>query len=122
MKYSDIQLSDKAKWREYKQAWGNGDYATALATELAKKKLTAETLNDLTDYIVAVEKLDDPDYDVDKIKVETQVPDDLPTGKVYFEWTNPPSYTWAQVDARNYTFADVDALNITWEYANRKGW
>lgn len=88
MNYSDIQLTDKELWEQYKTAWGNSDFTTALATELPKKKLTAELLNDLTDKIVEVENLNDPDYATDKIRVETQLPIDAPIGRVYFEWTN----------------------------------
>lgn len=122
MKFSDIQLTDKTTWENYKTAWGNGDFTTALATNLPKKKLTAELLNELTDKIVEVENLNDPDYTNDRIRVSPQVLKDLYTGEVYFEWTNAPSYTWAEVDARNYTFADVDALDINLEYANERGW
>ena len=50
------------------------------------------------------------------------MPTDLTTGQVYFEWTNPPPYTFAEVDALDYTFQDVDNLDITWEYADRGGW
>lgn len=122
MKFSDIQLADKTTWENYKTAWGNSDFTTALATNLPKKKLTAELLNDLTDKIVEVENLNDPDYANDRIRVSPQVLKDLSTGEVYFEWTNAPSYTWAEVDARNYTFAEVDALDINWEYASKRGW
>lgn len=122
MKFSDIQLTDKTTWENYKTAWGDSDFATALATNLPKKKLTAELLNDLTDKIVEVENLNDPDYANDRIRVSPQVLKDLATGEVYFEWTNAPSYTWAEVDTRNYTFADVDALDINWEYASKRGW
>lgn len=122
MKYSDIQLPEKSAWLNYKAAWSNGDFNTVVATELPKKKLNAALLNAITDKIVSVEELNDPDYDNYRIRVETQVPFDLSTGEVYFEWTNPPSYTFAEVDALRYTFADVDALGLDWEYANRKGW
>lgn len=90
--------------------------------QLDKKVLTAKSLNDLTNKIVEVEQLNDPTYANDRIKIERQVPTDLTTGQVYFEWTNSPPYTWAEVDARNYTFADVDALGINWAAADRGGW
>lgn len=126
MKFSDIQLADKALWQQIQEEWSKGNVDSAQAimsnTQLDKKVLTAKSLNDLTDKIVEVEQLNDPTYAKDKIKVERQTPTDLTTGQVYFEWTNSPPYTWAEVDARNYTFADVDALGINWAYADRGGW
>ena len=126
MKFSDIQLADKALWQQIQEEWGKGNFASAQAimsnTQLDKKVLTAKSLNDLTDKIVEVEQLNDPTYANDGIKIERQVPTDLTTGQVYFEWTNSPPYTWAEVDARNYTFADVDALGINWAYADKGGW
>lgn len=126
MKFSDIQLADKVLWQQIQQEWSKGNIDSAQAimsnTQLDKKVLTAKSLNDLTDKIVEVEQLNDPTYAKDKIKVERQTPTDLTTGQVYFEWTNSPPYTWAEVDARNYTFADVDALGINWAYADRGGW
>lgn len=126
MKFSDIQLADKALWQQIQEEWSKGNVDSAQAimsnTQLDKKVLTAKSLNDLTDKIVEVEQLNDPTYTKDKIKVERQTPTDLTTGQVYFEWTNSPPYTWAEVDARNYTFADVDALGINWAKADRGGW
>ena len=126
MKFSDIQLADKALWQQIQEEWSKGNVDSAQAimsnTQLDKKVLTAKSLNDLTDKIVEVEQLNDPTYAKDKIKIERQVPTDLTTEQVYFEWTNSPPYTWAEVDARNYTFADVDALGINWAYADRGGW
>lgn len=126
MKFSDIQLADKTLWQQIQEEWSKGNFASAQAimsnTQLDKKVLTAKSLNDLTDKIVEVEQLNDPTYANDRIKIERQVPTDLITGQVYFEWTNSPPYTWAEVDAKNYTFADVDALGINWAYADRGGW
>lgn len=126
MKFSDIQLADKTLWQQIQEEWGKSNFASAQAimsnTQLDKKVLTAKSLNDLTDKIVEVEQLNDPTYANDRIKIERQVPTDLTTGQVYFEWTNSPPYTWAEVDARNYTFADVDALGINWAYADKGGW
>ena len=126
MKFSDIQLTDKTLWQQIQEEWSKGNVDSAQAimsnTQLDKKVLTAKSLNDLTDKIVEVEQLNDPTYANDRIKIERQVPTGLTTGQVYFEWTNSPPYTWAEVDARNYTFADVDALGINWAYADRGGW
>lgn len=126
MKFSDIQLADKTLWQQIQEEWNKGNFASAQAimsnAQLDKKVLTAKSLNDLTNKIVEVEQLNDPTYANDRIKIERQVPTNLTTGQVYFEWTNSPPYTWVEVDARNYTFADVDALGINWAYADKGGW
>ena len=94
MKFSDIQLTDKALWQQIQEEWSKGNVDSAQAimsnTQLDKKVLTAKSLNDLTDKIVEVEQLNDPTYAEDKIKVERQAPTDLTAGQVYFEWTNNP--------------------------------
>ena len=126
MNYKDIQLTDKELWAQFQSLYQSGDYASALAmlqnTQLVNKALTADILNALTDYIVQVEQLNDPDYANDRIRIERQVPTDLTSGEVYFDWTNPPSYTFSQVDSLRYKFSDVDNLGLNWFYANRGGW
>ena len=126
MKYTDIQLTGKELWAQFQSLYQSGDYASALAflqnTQLNNKALTADILNALTDYIVQVEQLNDATFKADKICVESQVPADLTTGQIYFDWTNPPPYTFGQVDNLRYTFNDVDNLGLTWYYANRGGW
>lgn len=126
MKFSDIQLTDKQLWGQFQTAFQQGDFATALAllnnTQLKNKALTAEYLNALTDYIVQVEQLNDPDYANDRIRIERQIPTDLNNGEVYFDWTNSPPYTFSQVDSLRYKFTDVDNLGLNWFYANRGGW
>ena len=126
MKYTDIQLTDKELWAQFQSLYKSGDYASALAmlqnTQLKNKALTADILNALTDYIVQVEQLNDPDYANDRIRVLQQVPTDLTSGEVYFDWTNPPPYTFSQVDSLGYKFSDVDNLGLNWFYADRGGW
>lgn len=126
MKFSDIQLSDKELWGQFQTAYHQGDFATALSmlnnTQLNNKALTADILNALTDYIVQVEQYNDPDYANDRIRIERQIPTDLTSGEVYFDWTNPPPYTFSEVSALRYTFSDVNNLGLTWYYANRGGW
>ncbi len=126
MKFSDIQLTDKELWERYKQLWTSGDYATALELlnngQLDKKAEIAKGLNELTAHIVEVEKLNDPSYANDRIRIERQVPKDLEVGQVYFDWTNPPPYLWREVDALNYTFKNVDDLGLTWAEADKGGW
>ena len=126
MKFSDIQLTDKELWERYKQLWASGDYATALELlnnrQLDKKAEIAKGLNELTAHIVEVEKLNDPSYANDRIRIERQPPKDLEVGQVYFDWTNPPPYLWREVDALNYTFKDVDDLGLTWAEADKGGW
>lgn len=125
MNFSDIQLSDKALWAQIQAAWKAGNYATALTlmgnSQLAKKVLAAQALNDLTDKIVETEQLNDPDYANDRIEVSRQDPSGMTSGEVYFQVTNDP-YTFADVDARQLTFADVDGLGLTWADADRGGW
>ena len=126
MKFKDIQLTDKELWSQFQSLYQSGDYASALAllqnTQLKNKALTADILNALTDYIVQVEQLNDSTFKADKIRVESQVPADLTTGQIYFDWTNPSPYTFRQVDNLRYTFNDVDNLGLTWRYADRGGW
>ena len=126
MNFKDIQLTDKELWAQFQSLYQSGDYASALTllqnTQLNNKALTADILNALTDYIVQVEQLNDASFKADKIRVEFQVPADLTTGQIYFDWTNPSFYTFRQVDNLRYTFNDVDNLGLTWYYANRGGW
>ena len=126
MNYKDIQLTDKELWAQFQSLYQSSNYTSAIAllqnTQLKNKALTADILNALTDYIVQVEQLNDATFKADKIRVEPQVPADLTTGQIYFDWTNPPPYTFRQVDNLRYTFNDVDNLGLTWYYANRGGW
>lgn len=126
MKFSDIQLADKTLWGQFQTAWKNGQYATALNilsnAQLNKKAQIAQGLNELTTHLVEVEKLNDPEYANDRIRIERQTPTDLEVGQVYFDWTNPPPYTWAEVDNLNYTFEDVDGLGLTWAEVDKGGW
>ena len=126
MNYKDIQLTDKELWAQFQSLYQSSNYTSAIAllqnTQLKNKALTADILNALTDYIVQVEQLNDATFKADKIRVEPQVPADLTTGQIYFDWTNPPPYTFRQVDNLRYTFNDVDNLGLTWRYADRGGW
>ena len=126
MKYTDIQLTDKELWAQFQSLYQSGNYASALAflqnTQLNNKVLTADILNALTDYIVQVEQLNDSTFKADKIRVESQVPADLTTGQIYFDWTNPSPYTFSEVNNLQYTFNNVDNLGLTWRYADRGGW
>lgn len=126
MKFSDIQLTDKQLWGQFQTAYQQGNFATALSmlnnAQLNNKALTADILNALTDYIVQVEQFNDSDYSNDRIRIERQVPTDLTSGEVYFDWTNPPSYTFSEVDSLRYKFSGIDNLGLTWYYANRGGW
>lgn len=126
MKYTDIQLTDKELWAQFQSLYQSGDYASALAllqnTQLKNKALTADILNALTDYIVQVEQLNDSTFKADKIRVEPQVPADLTTGQIYFDYLNPPPYTFNDLSTLGYTFKNVDDLNLTWYYIDRGGW
>ena len=125
MKFSDIQLADKALWAQIQQAWKNGDYSAIASLvsndQLDGKALSANALNALTEKIVEVENLSDPSYAADRIQVLRQPPQQINVGEVYFDATNWP-YTWAEVDAQEYTFGDIDNLGLTWAQADKGGW
>ena len=47
--------------------------------------MSAKNLNDLTDYIVLAEKLNDSNFKADKIKVSATPPEGMRAGQIYFE-------------------------------------
>lgn len=122
MKFSDIQLADKSLWTQIQRGWKNGDYNVVenlVADEqLSGKRLSADTLNELTAKIIEVENLSDPSYAADRIQVVRQLPKQIGVNEVCFEVTNWP-YTWFEVDGLNYTFTTVDNLNLTWVQADK---
>ena len=124
MKYTDIQLTDKELWAQFQSLYQSGNYASALAllqnTQLNNKALTAEILNALTDYIVQVEQLNDPNFKADKIQLSRRPPAGMTSGQVYFRWLAP--YLFNEVDALGYTFNEVDNFNITWAQVDEGGW
>ena len=124
MKYTDIQLTDKELWAQFQSLYQSGDYTSALAmlqnTQLKNKALTADILNALTDYIVQVEQLNDPNFKADKIQLSRRPPAGMTSGQVYFRWLAP--YLFNEVDALGYTFNEVDNFNITWAQVDEGGW
>ena len=126
MKFSDIQIADRELWASAKRAWDRGNYSAALAilanAQLVDKTTTATVLNGLTNRIVDIEKKYIPPNERDIIRVLRDPPTNLPVGKVYFDWTNPPPYLWREVDALNYTFKNVDDLGLTYVEADEGGW
>ena len=101
MKFSDVQLSDKALWAQFKHLYETSDYDAASgfldAGQLAKKSLTADALNELTSYLVQVEELNDPNFKADKIQLSKKPPAGMTNGQVYFRWLAP--YLFNEVDA-----------------------
>lgn len=91
MNYKDIQLTDKELWAQFQSLYQSGDYASALTLlqnmQLNNKALTADILNALTDYIVQVENLNDPDFKADKAVVQSSQPVQS-TGHLWFQVTN----------------------------------
>ena len=89
MKYEDIHLADKAKWRQFVTLWqaGNVDEALNLLadTSLADKVVNAAALNAITSQIVALEEHDDASFKQDIIKVSPTPPTGIKQGEVYFE-------------------------------------
>lgn len=89
MKYQDIHLADKTKWRQFVELWqaGNVDAALNLLvdTSLADKVVNAAVLNATTSQIVSLEENDDPTFKDDIIKVSPTPPTGIKQGQVYFE-------------------------------------
>lgn len=89
MKYQDIHLADKAKWRQFVELWkaGNVDAALNLLadTSLTDKVVNAEALNSITSQIVSLEENDDTTFKDDIIKVSPTPPTGIKRGQVYFE-------------------------------------
>ena len=89
MKYEDIHLADRAKWRQFVELWqaGNVDAALNLLTDtsLGGKVVNAAALNAITSQIVSLEENDDASFKQDIIKVSPTPPTGIKQGQVYFE-------------------------------------
>ena len=89
MKYEDIHLADKTKWRQFVELWqgGNADAALNLLadTGLSGKVVNAAALNAITNQIVSLEENNDPTFKQDIIKVSPTPPTGIKQGEVYFE-------------------------------------
>lgn len=89
IKYEDIHLADKTKWRQFVDLWqaGNVDAALNLLsdTSLSGKVVNAAALNAITSQIVSLEENDDPTFKDDIIKVSPTPPVGIKQGQVYFE-------------------------------------
>lgn len=89
MKYEDIHLADRAKWRQFVELWqaGNVDAALNLLTDtsLGGKVVNAAALNAITSHIVSLEENDDANFKQDIIKVSPTPPTGIKQGEVYFE-------------------------------------
>lgn len=91
MKFKDIQLTDKELWAQFQSLYQSGDYASALVvlqnSQLSGKGLAADVLNAITDYLVQVENLNDPDFKTDRAVVQSSQPVQS-TGYLWFQVTN----------------------------------
>lgn len=89
MKYEDIHLADRAKWRQFVELWQAGNVDTALNlltdTGLSGKVINAAALNAITSQIVSLEENDDANFKQDIIKVSPTPPTGIKQGEVYFE-------------------------------------
>ena len=89
MKYEDIHLADRSKWRQFVDLWqaGNVDAALNLLsdTSLSDKVVNAAALNAITNQIVSLEENNDPTFKQDIIKVSPTPPTGIKQGEVYFE-------------------------------------
>ena len=91
MNYKDIQLTDKELWAQFQSLYQSGDYASALSllqnSQLSGKSLIADVLNAITDYLVQVENLNDPNFKTDRPVVQSSQPVQS-TGYLWFQVTN----------------------------------
>ena len=89
MKYEDIHLADRAKWRQFVTLWQAGNVNAALNlltdTSLGGKVVNAAALNAITSQIVSLEENDDASFKQDIIKVSPTPPVGIKQGEVYFE-------------------------------------
>lgn len=90
MRFSDIQLADKAKWNQYQGYWKDGYFTNTLGMltdeQLAKKGLTAKLLNELTNYLVQIQNIKDDTFKQDNIPVQENQPTQN-EGEVWFQVT-----------------------------------
>ena len=91
MNYKDIQLTDKELWAQFQSLYQSGDYVNALTllqnSQLSGKGLVADVLNTITDYLVQVENLNDPDFKADRAVVQSSQPVQA-AGYLWFQVTN----------------------------------
>ena len=91
MNYKDIQLTNKELWAQFQSLYQSGDYASALSllqnSQLSGKGLVADVLNAITDYLVQVENLNDPNFKADRPPVQTNQPTQT-AGQMWFQVTN----------------------------------
>ena len=91
MNFKDIQLTDKDLWAQFQSLYQSGDYTNALTllqnSQLSGKGLVADVLNAITDYLVQVENLNDPDFKADRPVVQSSQPVQS-TGYLWFQVTN----------------------------------
>lgn len=91
MNFKDIQLTDKELWAQFQSLYQSGDYASALTllqnSQLSSKGLVADVLNAITDYLVQVENLNDPNFKADRPVVQSSQPVQA-TGYLWFQVTN----------------------------------
>ena len=91
MKYKDIQLTDKELWAQFQSLYQSGDYASALSllqnSQLSSKGLVADVLNAITDYLVQVENLNDPNFKADRPVGQSSQPVQA-IGYLWFQVTN----------------------------------
>ena len=93
MNFQDIHLEDKELWVQFLEYYRNGNYSSALNLlqneQLAPKGLTAENLNELTDYIVQVEGLSDSSFKSNRIPCQLEQPSGQSNGEIWFRIDEP---------------------------------
>lgn len=89
MRFKDIQLDKLDNWNTIKQAWQAGNYANMIA-ELSKSELSlnwikASEVNDMTDKIVELENLEDPDFKKNRPITSQSEPENPEANILWFE-------------------------------------
>lgn len=132
MKYNlrrqDIHLKDKPLWESIKNSWQQKSYNEAIektkSSQLKTKASTANSLNEIIDYLDKVQNDDDKDFKNNLIPISKSEPSGLKIGQIWFKTDKERAipYAFAQVTRKNLTFAQITALNITWETVDKGGW
>lgn len=89
-KHTDIALSEKTDWENFKRMWNNDNYSGCLEfSDIPDaSKLNANALNTIMDSIRELElyiKESAPTFKKDKIEVSSTPPVGLEKNKIYFE-------------------------------------
>lgn len=89
LKWQDIQIQDKEEWENLQSLWANGRYTEAIAVleeaSIKYKWLDANTFNELTNFIVQVENLNDPSFKSNLPLTAPNPPQNPSNGNIWFQ-------------------------------------